>query len=137
MSWLREIRYKDKIMIKRADGSVRVATVNDEPSLTQQSFKDQVDVNNIVKKYQTTGEWLHLTKKQGIYADVSEITDYQESLYKIARAQDAFMSLPGDLRQQFGNDPAQLLAFLQDPANREKAQQMGLIQKQDDPGDTI
>lgn len=129
MSWLRDIRYIDKVMIKRADGSIMVATVNEEPSKTQQQFKDECDVNNIVKKYETTGEWLHLTKRQGVYADVSEIKDYHQSLDKVQRANDAFMSLPAEMRLRFKNDPGQLLEFLADPKNKEEGIKLGLYEK--------
>jgi len=129
MSWLREIRYADKIMIKRPDGSVRVASVNEEPSKTQQQFKDECDVNNIVKKYETTGEWLHLTRRQGVYADVSEIKDYHQSLDKVQRANDAFMALPAEMRLRFQNDPGRLLEFLADPKNHSEGVKLGLYEK--------
>lgn len=108
---------------------VRVRTLNSEPSKTQQQFKETVDVNNIVAKYRTTGEWLHLTKKSGVYADVSNITDYQESMQKVLNANSAFAALPSHIRTRFGNDPAALLQFLHDPNNYDEGVKLGLYEK--------
>lgn len=116
--------------IKRQDsGRVRVATINNEPSRTQQQFKDDCDVNKIIAKYRTTGEFNHLTRKNGIYADVSNITDYQDSLNKVLSAQAAFAALPSNIRTKFGNDPSQLLNFLQDPNNYDEGVELGLFEK--------
>lgn len=124
---------KEVTVEKRRDSDgkerVRVRTVSVLPSRTQQQFAEQVDVNNIVSKYKKTGEWLHLTRKQGVYADVSNITDYKESVDKVHMAHAAFAALPSALRNRFQNDPAQLLAFLQDPSNRDEAISLGLIDK--------
>lgn len=114
--------------IEKIGKRVRVSTVNNEESRTQQQFKDQCDVNLIVAKYKKTGEWLHLTRKQGIYADVSEITDYHEATQKVLNAQTAFAALPSHLRNRFQNDPAQLLAFLQDPKNYDEGVSLGLFE---------
>lgn len=111
----------------------RVYTVNTQRSRTQKQFADQCDVNQIVAKYKTTGQWQHMTNKQGVYADVSEITDYHSSVQKVLDANNAFMALPSTLRARFGNDPGELLAFLQDPKNREEAIKLGLIDKKAEP----
>lgn len=106
---------------------VRVATVNAEPSKTQQQFRDQCDVNLIIAKYKKTGEITHLARQRGIYADVSSITDYRDSLQKVLDAQSAFGTLPSHLRVRFANDPQRLLEFLQDPNNYEEGIQLGLL----------
>lgn len=125
--------YDKKDMQKRKDGSIRIKTVDFEKTRTQNQFKDQCDVNKIVAKYKTTGEWTHLTQKGGVYADVSNITDYQESMQKIVTANAAFDSLPSDMRLRFANDPGQLLNFLQDPKNYDEGVKLGLLQKRPEP----
>ena len=122
-----------KVIHKEKTGRVRVSTVNDAPSLTQQQFKDQCDVNKIIAKYKTTGEWTHLTKKGGVYADVSSIKDYHQSLQKVLDANNAFAALPAQIRNRFQNDPAQLLAFLQDPKNHAEGVELGLFEKPKPP----
>jgi len=108
---------------------LKVFTENHEVSKTQQQFADQVEINNIIKKYQKTGQWLHVTSKTGIYADVSQIGDYAQCLQKVLDANSAFSSLPSNIRARFSNDPAQLLSFLQDPSNKEEAEKLGLLNK--------
>ncbi|AXH78034.1 MAG: internal scaffolding protein [Microviridae sp.] len=113
---------------KRADGRVRVQTINEEPSKTQQQFKDECDINNIVKKFSTTGEFTHLTSKEGRYADFSQITDYRDMLDTVLYAQEAFASLPADVRLRFQNNPAELLEFVQNPKNYDEGVKLGLVQ---------
>lgn len=120
---------KSQIIKRREDGSVSVATVNIEPSLTQQQFKDECDINKIIKSYEATGEFTHKTSKVGQYADFSGIRDYHEMVEKVAYAQEAFMTLPAQVRLKFQNDPGELLQFIQNPANREEAMRIGLIEK--------
>lgn len=119
------------------DGNrVRVQTVNNQPSKTHQHFKDQCDINKIIAKYKTTGEFNHLTNRQGRYADVSQITDYQESMQKVLNANAAFASLPSQIRARFQNDPAQLLAFLQDEKNYDEGVKLGLFNPKETPPQT-
>lgn len=104
----------------------RVPLFFEEESLTQQQFKDESDINLIVKKYQITGELPE--QKQGIYADVSNIPDYQQALEIVKNAEDMFMSLPARLRSQFSNNPEFMLNWIKDPANRDQAVSLGLIE---------
>lgn len=117
----------------RANGTKRVYTVNEEPSKTDQSFKDEVNVNNIISKFNKTGQISHLAKKQGMYADLSTIEDLHTSLTQVVQAQEAFDSLPAELRRRFGNSPVEMVNFLQDPANDQEAVKLGLKQYQSIP----
>lgn len=116
-----------KITIDAKTKRVSVETVNNEPSKTQQQFKDECDINNIMAKYATTGQFLHVTSKQGQYADFSSITDYREMLDQVAYAQEAFAQLPANVRYKFNNDPAELLNFVQDKKNYDEGVKLGLI----------
>lgn len=111
----------------RKNGTLRVQSINEEPTMTQQQFKDECDINNIMKKYSSTGQFTHLTSKQGVYADFTMITDYREMLETVQYAQDAFMSLPAEMRKRFDNDPGKLLEFIQDSNNYEEALTLGLV----------
>lgn len=113
----------------RPDGSLDIGTVNDEPSLTEQQYKDSCDINLIMKKYQLTGEITHLRRQQGMYADLTNVPSYQEALDLVIKAQDAFDTLPGAFRQELGNDPAKFLEWIHDPKNSERAIEMGLAER--------
>jgi len=111
---------------KRADGSIKVSTFNHEPSRTQQQFKDQVDVNKIMSKFKKTGVINHLNSKSGVYSDLHEIPDLASALNTVAKAQTAFMELPSELRKKFGNDPENLIKYLQDDKNIAESVELGL-----------
>ena len=68
-----------------------------------------------------------------MYADLTQAGDYQSSMDKIIKAQDAFLTLPSDVRKRFGNDPQAFLAYMDDPANMEESIKLGLRIKKDDP----
>jgi phage internal scaffolding protein len=114
--------------ILRKNGSLKISSLNSEPSLTQQQFKAECDINNIIKSYSQTGV-LPVSTKVGKFLDVSNVTDYQTSLNTVYQAQKAFDDLPSKIRTRFKNDPNELLAFIEDDKNHEEALQLGLLSK--------
>lgn len=97
------------------------------PSLTKQAHKDECDINRIVRRYDQTGVWEHVKSFEPVYASL-EPFDYQESMNKVIAAQEAFDALPSVVRKRFENDPAQFLAFAQDPDNALEMVKMGLAE---------
>ena len=95
-------------------------------SRTKQSFKDECDINNILRKYQKTGLLTHVASYAGRYEELPSDVDYQESLNAIISAEAAFMSLPSGLRLRFGNDPGEFLQFVSNPANSNELVELGL-----------
>lgn len=111
----------------RPDGSMRIQQVNLEPSLTDPQFKEQCDVNNILKYH--TRSRTPLPMLQGKYMDLTNAPDYMTALITIHNAEEAFMDLPAEARYRFQNDPSQLIHFLKDPKNSDEAIRLGLINK--------
>lgn len=106
----------------------RVLTINEEPTKTQQQYKEQVDVNNIMKKYKKTGSITHLRNAaNGVYMDLTQIPSYEEALMQIEKAQRAFEEIPSHIRLKFNNDPSQLISYLKDPSNLQEAITYGLV----------
>ena len=103
---------------------------NNEPSLTQQSFADECDINTIVERFGLTGQLPEPLSPQ--YGDFSAVGDFQSAMNAIADAQSGFMSLPGHLRARFANDPGNLISFLEDPANLDEAVRLGLVNSSSD-----
>lgn len=101
-----------------------------EPSLTRQEFLDESDVNNIINSYQTDGI-LPTTRPDGTYADFTDpaLQDYQHAQNLVLQAQYDFQRLPARVRERFGNDPASLILFVQDPANQKEAFELGLLRE--------
>lgn len=91
-------------------GRVRVPHVNEEPSLTHQSFKDEVDVNNILKRHFDARKPLPAVSLEH-FADVSELTDYRDALENVRKVEGIFQTLPADTREFFRNDAAQFLDY--------------------------
>lgn len=108
---------------------VRVQTINEEPTMTQQQFKDEADINNIMRKYGADPVAFNaLTRKGGVYADFSEIKDYHGMLQEVEDAKSAFSALPAQLRSRFDNDPGKLIEFLQDSKNYDEGVELGLFE---------
>lgn len=96
------------------------------PTMTDQSFKSECDINVIVSRCMQTG--VVPTVEGGIYADFADLpNDLQSSYELIEEAGNRFMQLSSDIRKEFNNDPMQLLSFLHNPANRQRAGELGLI----------
>jgi hypothetical protein len=98
----------------------------EDASLAQQHFKDECDINNILRQFNITGLLPEgaLTPR---YGDFTGIGDYHTALNRVIAAEDEFMSLPATLRARFENDPAQLIEFLDNPENKNEAIKLGLV----------
>lgn len=121
-------RFEGKKVSVRPNGSLRIQSLNAEPTMTQQQFAEECDINNILRKHgHDPVAFQALTRQGGVYADFSTITNYQEMLNTVMDAQDAFSSLPAHLRSRFGNDPSQLLDFVQDSKNYDEGVKLGLL----------
>ena len=100
----------------------------EEPSLAQQHFKEECDINTILQKFNISG-MLPQSTLSPRYGDFSGIGDYHTALNRVLAAQDEFEALPAQIRARFNNDPAQLIEFLQDENNRPEAEDLGLVEK--------
>lgn len=113
--------------VKAASDAVAFESVN--PTLAQQQFKDEADINRLVDRFLRTGE-IPPVDGRAIYGNFLDIPlSYQDCLEAVCRAQEVFDELPSKLRQRFNNDPAELLSFLQDPKNLDEAVKLGLLEK--------
>jgi phage internal scaffolding protein len=100
----------------------------EEPSLAQQHFKDECDINNILRQFNITGQ-LPGTPLSPRYGDFSGISDYHTAMNRVIAAQDEFDALPAQIRARFDNDPANLIEFLENSDNRPEAEELGLVEK--------
>ncbi len=97
------------------------------PSMTQQHFKDETNINLILAKYAKTGLIDHVNKYGGHYADMPAEDDFHAAMSLVTNAQSMFADLPSGIRANFENDPGQFLDFVDNPDNREEAIEMGLF----------
>lgn len=84
---------------------------------TKQAFKDQCDINKILRKWQKTGTISHLAKYQPIYGDFSDIDDLLTAQARLKQGQAIFDQLPGEIKREFGQSAAAFFKFVNNPAN--------------------
>lgn len=80
----------------------------EDASLTKQEFKDDTDINVLVRRFGVVP--LAAQHHQvPMYSDFSDVVDYQSAMNAILAADEAFMTLPPDLRARYDNNPQLLL----------------------------
>ncbi|AZL82744.1 internal scaffolding protein [Apis mellifera associated microvirus 6] len=110
----------------------RVQKFFNKPSLTRQEFKEQCDLAKLLKRFCKTPEGLAaLQNARGFaetarFEDVSMVPDFRAARDAIIAAEAKFMALPAIVRKRFGNDAAEFLDFMQNPANQDEAVKLGL-----------
>jgi len=114
----------------RYDLPPQVSITCPEPTLAQQHFADEVNINSIIAKYNATGYLVDptvATSRMPQYGDFAAVADYHSAQTAIATANQNFDMLPSGIRKRFNNDPAELLQFLEKEENRNEALTLGLI----------
>lgn len=107
------------------------------PSRTMQEFKNECDINVLMKRYQKTGLFPQHPGQSPRYVSNIGMPDYQQSLEIVMRAQDEFNALNSELRKRFDNDPAKFLAFVNDPDNADELVKLGLREAPPPPADPV
>ncbi len=103
---------------------VRLICVDGEDR-TQQSFRDECDINVLMKRYEKTGVLPSFGRREPQYLDATAI-DFQSSMDRVAEVQGVFSKLDARTRARFENNPELMLEFLADPANDAEAVKLGL-----------
>lgn len=96
-----------------------------DPSLTQQQFAEEADINNIVDRFMKTGHIPNaVTMPQ--YADYEGVFDFQSAMNVVRQADENFMRMDAKVRARFHNSPQEFLEFFANPDNTEEAVRLGL-----------
>lgn len=119
-------KYDPRTQVRIRERPRLVLHTGDETPVKQE-FKDECDINVLMKRYQKTGLF-PTPSGQGSPRYISNIDapDYQESLNIVMKAKEEFGSLNSELRKRFDNDPAKFLAFCNDEANADELVKLGL-----------
>lgn len=96
-----------------------------DPSKAQQHFKEEADINYIVKRFRITGK-LPENVRLPVSADFDQITDFQTAMNVIRQGEESFAQMPANVRARFSNDPAKFVDFCLDPENLPEAKKLGL-----------
>lgn len=111
-----------------------VIDCSNDPVITEQSHKEEVDINNIVKRHGMDLIAQVAAMQSPLFTfDELPHNDFQEAMNIIAKAQNSFDSMPSALRKQFDNNPGKFLDFVQNPDNADKLVEMGLAQRVNPP----
>lgn len=94
-------------------------------SQTKQEFKDDCDLNVILKRYRETG-LIDVPVHEMIYGDFSNVEDFQKAQNLVSRVGEMFERLPATTRAYFANSPAEFLSFVNDQHNAGRAKDLGL-----------
>lgn len=99
---------------------------------TQQQFGEECDINTIVHRFGLTGQ-LPQNLEVPMTGDFSEVVDYQTALNKLMLADEAFMQMPAEIRERFGNDAGKFVDFTSNPMNVEECRKWGLARPVEAP----
>jgi phage internal scaffolding protein len=96
-----------------------------DPSLTQQQFAEESDINNIVDRFMKTG---HIPNAASMpqYADYEGVFDFQTAMNVVRQADENFMRMDAKVRARFHNSPQEFLEFFANPDNAQEAVRLGL-----------
>lgn len=97
----------------------------DDPSLTQQQFKEEADINTIVDRFLKSGV-LPTAVNMPQYVDYEGVFDFQSAMNVVRQADENFMRLDAKVRARFNNSPQAFLEFFANPENAEEAVRLGL-----------
>lgn len=102
---------------------------SDDPGRTDQSFKDECDINTIMAQYLRGVPIRHTATGQPLFEDFTTAPDFLQAMQTIAHAQEQFAALDSSIRNRFQNNPAAFLDFINNEANRDEAIKLGIIDK--------
>lgn len=94
---------------------------------TKQEFKNDVDLPEMMRKL-LAGQSVNGARGSAKYEDFTNVGDYLQCQLALQNAQQQFAELPSRVRDRFKNDPAQLLAFIDDPVNYDEAVDLGIFE---------
>lgn len=95
-----------------------------------QSFKDSVDVNQIIARFTASGDETLLNRRKALYGDFTEFPKtYAEALQRLTDAENIFNALPVEERAKYGYNPSEFIADI----GSEKWMEVMGMQKKADP----
>lgn len=127
MSKDKEVLFKfDPRGVNRVRERPRLVFHTGSETLVKQEFKDECDINLLMKRYQKTGLFPQFPGQVARYVSNIGAPDFQSALNIVKQAEDEFAALNSELRKRFDNEPAKFLAFVNDEANGDELIKLGL-----------
>jgi len=122
--------------MKRPEAQRRKKYIDPLTSKTDQSFRNEVNVNSIMAKYTKTGQITHLRQSRGQFMDISAVPDLMTAFDIVRSAEKSFMELPAVIRERLGNNPANMQDFILDSRNSDLLIEYGILVPRETAGST-
>lgn len=117
--------------------SLKSGLVCVRPTLTKQSFKDECDINVIVKRF-GIGYDIPSSFRLPQFGDFTGLDSFEDAANAIAVANEQFDMLPAAIRSRFSNDPAAFVDFVTNADNLDDVIAMGLApERPSKPSDAV
>lgn len=115
----------------RFDRPQVVGLTCEDESLTQQQFKDECDIDCILRRYDQTGVLVDplSEKRLAQFGDFSNLPSFAEYQNRLAEVSEYFMSLPPEVRSNFANDIGTFIEAIGNPDNEAKLVELGILEK--------
>ena len=118
--------------IRKPYGKVDKRTTKCTGGMTEQHHKELCNIERIVRDFKRNGVADHTREPSQVFADATKMGSFQERMDLITKTQQEFEMLPADIRAVFNNKTENLIEFLSDEENHDKAVEMGLLDKNED-----
>lgn len=120
-----EFKFDPRKQERRRERPRLVLHTGDETPVKQE-FKEECDINVLMKRYQKTGLFPQYPGQSPRYVSNIGAPDYQEALGIVMQAKSDFAALSSELRKRFDNDPQKFLEFCANPDNGDELVSLGL-----------
>lgn len=120
----------------RYNHDVSAGIVFTEPSKTDQSQAASTDINNILRRFDQTGQLIseNMVPFETLqYGDESIYPDYETALALVNDVERDFYSLPASIRDEFGNDARRLTQAVSDKKQYGKLEKLGIFKRMQIP----
>lgn len=100
-----------------------------QPSQAIQSEKEGTTIDYYLRKYASTGILGDPESAMNMqFGDFTDAPDFETAQNRVVQASQYFDNLPAKLRERFGNDVREMMAFLSKEENHEEAVKLGLLE---------
>lgn len=100
-----------------------------QPSQAIQSEKEGTTIDYYLRKYASTGVLGDPESAMNMqFGDFTDAPDFETAQNRVVQASLYFDNLPAKLRERFGNDVREMMAFLSKEENHEEAVNLGLLE---------
>lgn len=100
-----------------------------QPSQAIQSEKEGTTIDYYLRKYASTGVLGDPESAMNMqFGDFTDAPDFETAQNRVVQASLYFDNLPAKLRDRFGNDVREMMAFLSKEENHEEAVKLGLLE---------